>query len=87
MTPREAPDLIVYSTPFCAPCERLKLYLRERGVEFVVRDPLVDEEAADFLDGRGIGTTPVLRRGDQVVVGFQPGEVDALLGLSTEELT
>jgi hypothetical protein len=47
----------------------------------------VDEEAADFLDDRGIGTTPVLRRGDQVVVGFQPGEVDALLGLSTEELT
>ena len=27
-------NVTVYSTPLCAPCEQLKTYLRDRGVEF-----------------------------------------------------
>lgn len=79
-----ARDVIVYSTPFCAPCERLKSYLRSRDVEFTVRDPFMDEAAAEYLESCNVGTTPVLRVGDELVVGFALDEVDALLGLSTQ---
>jgi glutaredoxin 3 len=73
-------EVIVYSTPLCPPCERLKAHLRERGVAFRVRDLMMDEEAAGFLAGRGIRSTPVLQVGDELVVGFQPDRVDELLG-------
>ena len=74
-------EVVVYSTPLCIPCERLKAYLRERGVQFTVRDLLMDEEAADLLAERGIRTTPVLQVDDEFVVGFQPEKVADLLGL------
>jgi len=52
--------VIVYSTPFCSPCERLKKYLNEKGVPFVSVDLMMDEEAADRLEERGIRASPVL---------------------------
>jgi glutaredoxin-like protein NrdH len=77
-------EVIVYSTPFCAPCEQLKAYLRSRRVPFTVKDPLMDEAAAVYLESRGLYTTPVLRVGEELLAGFQPAQVDALLGLTSE---
>ena len=42
-----ADKVIVYSTPLCAPCEQVKAYLRRHGVDFVVKDLLMDEDAED----------------------------------------
>ena len=39
-------EVIVYSTPLCGPCERLKGHLRAAGISFIVKDVLLDEEAA-----------------------------------------
>ena len=44
-----ADNVIVYSTPLCAPCEQVKAYLRRHGVDFVVKDLLMDEDAAERL--------------------------------------
>lgn len=71
--------VIVYSTPLCAPCERLKGYLREKGVAFTLVDVLVDEQAGTFLEERGIRTTPVLSVDGELAVGFDPARVDELL--------
>lgn len=72
-------DVIVYSTPLCAPCERLKRHLRERGIAFKVIDIMMDEEAGAFLESRGIRTTPVLSVDGELVVGFDPERIDRLL--------
>lgn len=72
-------DVIVYSTPLCAPCERLKRHLRERGVAFKVVDIMMDEEAGAFLESRGIRSTPVLSVDGELVVGFDPQRIDQLL--------
>lgn len=69
----------VFSTPLCAPCERLKQYLRARGVGFVVRDVMVDEEAAELLESRGIRSTPALMVDDEILIGFEPERIDELL--------
>ncbi len=47
-----AETVIVYSTPFCAPCEKLKRYLKAQDVEFSVVDLMMDEEAADLMAGK-----------------------------------
>jgi glutaredoxin len=72
-------DVIVYSTPLCAPCERLKRHLRERGVAFKVVDIMMDEEAGAFLESRGIRSTPVLSVDGELVIGFDPQRIDQLL--------
>ena len=78
-------EVIVYSTPFCGPCEQLKEYLRSRRVLYTVKDPHMDEDAADYLESRGVYTTPVLRVGEEILTGFEPAQVDALLGLALED--
>ncbi len=72
----------VFSSPLCAPCERLKAYLRERGVEFTVRDIMMDEDAALFLESRNIRTTPVLLLDGELIVGFDRERIDQLLGVA-----
>ena len=62
-------DVVVYSTPFCAPCEALKRYLRERDIDFRVRDLMMDEEAADRLEELRIRSTPALEVDGQIWAG------------------
>ena len=68
----------VYSTALCAPCEALKADLRARGVDFTVFDPMMDEDAADFLEDRNIRTTPVMVVGEEIHVGYDPAQVAAI---------
>ncbi len=63
--------ITVYSTPFCAPCERLKQYLNQHGVAYTAIDLMMDEEAADKLDDLGLRSSPVLEIDGQFYVGSQ----------------
>ena len=78
-----AREVIVYSTALCAPCEALKRYLRSRGVAFTVKDPMMDEDVALFLEDRQIHTTPVLEVDGEILAGnhLRTERIDALLGL------
>ena len=73
----------VFSTPLCAPCEQLKSYLRDRGVEFTSKDLMMDDDAAEFIDSKNIRTSPVLQVDDTLLHGqeLDPSRIDALLRL------
>ena len=75
--------LVVYSSPLCAPCEALKRLLASEGLDFEVRDVMVDEDAARLLESRGIRTTPVLGIDDRYYAGddLAPDRLVALLDL------
>jgi len=47
-------DIIVYTSPFCAPCEQLKKFLTSNGVAFEVKDLLMDEDAQDQDKVKGL---------------------------------
>lgn len=76
-------QVTVYSTPLCAPCEQLKAYLRERGVDFIAKDLMMDEDAAEFIDSKNIRTSPVLQVDDALLHGaaLEPSNIDEMLGL------
>lgn len=78
-----AREVIVYSTPLCAPCEALKSYLRRNEVAFEVKDLMMDEDAAEKLEGLGIRTSPALEVDGRILAGptLTPDAVDELLGL------
>ena len=75
--------VVLYTTPMCGPCEQVKTYLQALGVEFTVIDVMMDEEAADLLESKGIRSAPALGVGGQVIAGpaLNPEGIDALLGL------
>jgi glutaredoxin-like protein NrdH len=83
MPPNLPGNVIVYSTPLCAPCEQLKRYLAERGVAFTVKDLMMDEAAAELMESRNIRTSPALQVDDEFLAGkdLRPERIDALLGL------
>ena len=62
-------EVIVYSTPFCGPCERLKQFLREEGVEFKVKDLMIDEEAAKLMDEKGVRSAPAIGIEGKILFG------------------
>lgn len=65
------PNVIVYSTPLCVPCENLKRFLKARGVAFEAKDLMMDEEAAEFIESRNIRSSPVLQVGEQLYYGSE----------------
>jgi glutaredoxin len=75
--------VVLYTTPMCGPCEQVKQYLTALGVDFEVVDAMMDEEAADLLDSKGIRSAPALAVGDKIVAGaaLSTEAIDALLGL------
>ena len=62
-------DIIVYTSPFCAPCEQLKRFLTAHDVPFKVRDLLMDEDAQDRLDEARIRSTPALEVDGKIYAG------------------
>ncbi len=64
-------EVIVYSTPFCAPCDALKQYLKTNGVAFTAKDLMMDEEAADHIESLGIRSSPVLEVDGHAYAGAQ----------------
>ena len=73
-------DIVVYTSPFCAPCEQLKQFLTSHGVQYRVRDLMMDEEAQDRLDDARIRSTPALEVDGQFYAG------DALTREKVKEL-
>jgi glutaredoxin 3 len=59
----------------------VKEYLSTRGVEFDAIDVQADPEALDMLAALGVRAIPVIRRGDDVVVGMSLAAVDDFLGI------
>ncbi len=78
-----AAAVIVYSTPFCIPCEQLKQYLTDHNVVFESRDLMMDEGAAERLEAFGIRSTPALEVAGQIYAGatLTPEKVQELLEL------
>jgi glutaredoxin-like protein NrdH len=78
-----ARDVIVYTSPMCAPCEQLKRFLTANGVTYRVRDLLMDEDAQDRLDEARIRSTPALEVDGHIYAGdaLTPDKVRELLGI------
>ena len=66
----DAPQITVFSSPLCGPCERMKTWLNEHEYPFIVRDVMMDEEAGELLESKDIRTTPTLQVGEEFVIGL-----------------
>jgi glutaredoxin 3 len=76
------PEVVIYSTPTCAPCFEAKKWFQSHGVSYteydVSRDPV---RAAELVRLTGQNAVPVIRVGQQVLVGFDPLQLAKLIPL------
>ncbi len=63
-------------------CEREKEFLSQKGVSFTAKDIRDDPAARAELEKLGYRATPVTIVDGEIVVGFDRGKLERLLGLS-----
>ncbi|NYZ79827.1 glutaredoxin family protein [Candidatus Micrarchaeota archaeon] len=75
-------NVIVYSTPTCPWCIRVKEFLTEKKVKFtaynVGDDPIKLQEMIDKSGQMGV---PVIDINGEIIVGFNEAKIKQLLGL------
>jgi glutaredoxin len=76
------PVVIVYSTPTCGYCRVVKEFLQQKGVPFTERNAeepgVLDDLSARV--GQPVQTVPVVEVGDSFLIGYNPLELDRILG-------
>ena len=72
--------VLLYSQPGCPPCVAAKQFLKARQVAFEYRDVQADPTALQELTELNSRSTPTIVVGDEVMIGFDPKRLDALLG-------
>jgi glutaredoxin-like YruB-family protein len=73
---------VIYSTPVCHFCQAAKEFFKENNVSY--EDINVAENAEErqkMIEMTGQMGVPVIKIGDDVVIGFDEGKVKELLGM------
>jgi glutaredoxin-like YruB-family protein len=73
-------QVTIYSTPSCHFCHMAKAYFDEHGVTYEDHNVLDNtEKRQEMIDMTGQMGVPVIRIGDDVVVGFDQQMIEKLL--------
>ena len=74
---KPAPRIIVFSSPSCGWCGKVKSYLREKGFRFKDVDVSKDPKAAeDVVKKTGQMGVPVVLIKSRAIVGFNKAAID-----------
>ena len=77
--------VVVFTTPTCSWCTKLKNYLRQNNVRYKEIDISKDASAArDVMKKTGQTGVPVTFIDNAAVVGFAKDKIDKLLGLTNK---
>ena len=75
-------NVVVYSTPTCSWCNRIKDYFKANNIRFRDIDVSKNQKAAEEMVKRsGQQGVPQTLIGGQIIIGFDKPKIDKLLGL------
>lgn len=75
-------DVTIYTTPTCHFCHAAKEFFNTNNVGFTDFDVASDQaKRQEMIEMTGQMGVPVIKIGDDVVVGFDEGKVKELLGV------
>lgn len=80
---KRPPKVVIFTTPTCSWCRKLKSYLVQNKVKFREVDVSRDQAAAkDIVRRTGQMGVPVTLIDNRPIVGFDKAQIDRLLGLN-----
>lgn len=75
-------DVTIYSTPVCHFCNSAKDFFKENNVEYTEHDVASDaDKRQEMVDMTGQMGVPVIRIGDDVIIGYDEPKLKELLDL------
>ena len=74
-------EVIIYTNTGCPACTQAKEFFSRHNVSFVERSIASDPSARDELLSLGFRAVPVIRVGDETMVGFSASKMRKMLGL------
>lgn len=75
-------SILVYSTPTCPFCHKVKDYLKEKGQSFEDINVAENmEKQQEMIDKSGQLGVPVVDINGTIIVGFDTDKIDKTLGL------
>ena len=75
-------EVIIYSTPTCMYCNMLKAYLTQNNIEYTDYNVAEDQDKGrEMVELTGQMGVPVIKIGDQVIVGFDQPRIAELLNI------
>ena len=75
-------EVVIYSTPTCMYCNMLKAYLTQNNIEYTDYNVAEDQEKGrEMVELTGQMGVPVIKIGDQVIVGFDQPRIAELLNI------
>lgn len=75
-------NVTIYTTPTCHFCHAAKDFFQEHNVPFTEHDVASDvEKRTEMIEMTGQMGVPVIKIGDDIVVGFAEEHIKELLGV------
>jgi glutaredoxin 3 len=72
----------IYSTPVCHFCQSAKDFFKEHNVEYTEHDVASDaEKRQEMIDLTNQMGVPVIKIGEDVIIGYDEDKLKELLGL------
>lgn len=76
-------NVTIYTTPTCHFCHAAKDFFKENGIAYTEHDVAADaDKRTEMVELTGQMGVPVIRIGDDVVIGFDEERVKSLAGVS-----
>jgi glutaredoxin 3 len=74
-------DVVIYTNAGCSACHLAKEFLTQHHVGFVEKSIAGDPSVLDELAGMGFRAVPVIRVGNETMLGFSAVKLRRMLGL------
>ncbi len=75
-------EVTIYSTPTCQFCNMAKAYLKENNIPFTDYNVAENvEKRMEMVELTGQMGVPVIKIGDEIIIGFNQPRIAELLGL------
>jgi glutaredoxin 3 len=74
-------EVTIYTNVGCSACHQAKEFLSQHNVSFVERNLADDPAARDELINLGFRAVPVIRAGNETMLGFSAVKLRKMLGL------
>lgn len=75
-----AANVTIYGAEWCPPCHTAKAYLKSRSVEYeYVNVDEQPEEGREISEKTGWTAIPIIRIGDEYILGFDRAKIDGAL--------
>jgi len=75
-------NVTIFTTPTCHFCHAAKAFFEENSIEYTEHDVMSDEtKRSEMIEMTGQMGVPVIKIGDEIIVGFDEGKVKELLGV------